>query len=436
MFGKKKRTQVIVVGAGPVGRLLALALNTRGVDVHLFDQEWRGITRSYATALHPSALELLDQFGIAQPVLDQALPVERVVFYDSEGPRAAVDLKQLPSRYPLVAVIPQSAFEEILEHELHRRGITIEWQRRVAVLESHADRMDVSVEVMEHFSTGYATAHTEVAVQNTLHYEAAFVIGADGGESFTRLNQGFEIEQLGGPEHFRVFEFLSDRASDSEVRIVLDNSHSNVLWTLPGGHQRWSFQVDGSAPDAEKSRLLSPLREPRERTNVDALNRLIQGRAPWFGWVDNVVWAGDARFERRLAPRLGKGRVWLLGDAAHQTGPIGVQSMNAGLIEADELASVLSDIVIWHGPLDGLASYEATVQRRWRRLLGKEDAICAQDDAEDWVRAHASSILSCIPASDGHLLAAADQLRLTLVSAWHDGRGAVSSPQSPQEVNV
>jgi 2-polyprenyl-6-methoxyphenol hydroxylase-like FAD-dependent oxidoreductase len=411
MFGKRKRTDAIVVGAGPVGRFLALELNARGIGVHVFEQEWRGISRSYAAALHPSSLELLDRFGLVDRVLEHALRVDRVSFYDSVGPRAIIDMRELPSKYPFVAVIPQNELEAVLEAELKERGIEIEWHSRVAELRPGPERVEATIELIEHYSSGYAVAHTEETVAKRVEYVAAFAIGADGADSFTRLNQGFRQER-GPAEEFEVFEFASERSPSPEMRVVIDPSTTNVLWTLPHGRQRWSFQVGAGTPDPDRSRLVVPLRD-ESTSKSPILNRLIHERAPWFeGPVNQIIWSGEARFERRLASRVGNGRIWLLGDAAHGTSPIGVQSMNAGLLEASELAEIIADIVRRNAPFGRLESYESSVRRRWKQLLGVENPIQAQAGTDEWVRANAARIIPCIPATDTHLQIAAEQLRL------------------------
>jgi 3-(3-hydroxy-phenyl)propionate hydroxylase len=247
-------------------------------------------------------------------------------------------------------------------------------------------------------------------------WEAAFIVGADGASSFTRRNLGIKYERCGAVQEFDVFEFESERQSN-EVRVVLDADLTNVLWTLPGARQRWTFQVEnaGSAHrEAAKSRLLMQLpgdSSPKHAAKM--LTDLITARAPWFdSEPGDIAWSGDVRFEQRLASNLGKGRAWLVGDAAHQTGPVGVQSMNAGLVEARELARRIADTLRAKGGPERLIDYEASVQKRWRQLLGQKNALGPSETADGWVRAQAARIVPCIPATDADLLAAAAQLGL------------------------
>ena len=81
MLGKRE-TEVVVVGAGPVGLLAAISLKTAGVDVHVYDAGQRTAAHSYALVLHPSTLRLLDRFGLAESCTAAGRVVTRLGVYD------------------------------------------------------------------------------------------------------------------------------------------------------------------------------------------------------------------------------------------------------------------------------------------------------------------------------------------------------------------
>jgi 2-polyprenyl-6-methoxyphenol hydroxylase-like FAD-dependent oxidoreductase len=116
-------------------------------------------------------------------------------------------------------------------------------------------------------------------------------------------------------------------------------------------------------------------------------------------------------FERRLADRVGGGRVWLAGDAAHITGPVGAQSMNVGLREAHELADAIASARGGAGTA-AFAAYDAGRKREWERLLAP-GVVAATADATAWARKRAERILPCVPASGAHLTTLLAQLGLT-----------------------
>jgi 2-polyprenyl-6-methoxyphenol hydroxylase-like FAD-dependent oxidoreductase len=155
-----------------------------------------------------------------------------------------------------------------------------------------------------------------------------------------------------------------------------------------------------------------------ERSNMvdDAhLRQFIEERAPWFkGSIDHISWRMVVRFERRLAQKFGQNRVWLAGDAAHTTGPVGVQSMNIGLFETWELAHAMSRVLHEGAPLSEVEGCAAAWHAEWRRLHGLAGGLKAGPNADPWIASHATALLSCIPAHGRKLAALAGQIGLTL----------------------
>jgi FAD binding domain len=124
-----------------------------------------------------------------------------------------------------------------------------------------------------------------------------------------------------------------------------------------------------------------------------------------------------------LAESFGRGRVWLAGDAAHLTGPLGVQSLNVGLDEASELALRMAD-ALRHPARAGFGvDYDAKRTLQWRELLGIEERASLGARSPDWARRHLHRLVACLPASEGDLDELLEQLRLSPVSA-HPERSA------------
>ena len=89
---REERTEVLVVGAGPVGLLTAILLAEAGIEVRIIDREERTTARSYACALHPRTLKLLDRMGLAAPMIERGRRVEKIAFYDGATRQAEVKL--------------------------------------------------------------------------------------------------------------------------------------------------------------------------------------------------------------------------------------------------------------------------------------------------------------------------------------------------------
>jgi len=343
---RQTRTEVLVVGAGPVGLWTALLLAESGIEVILIDRETHTTARSYACALHPATLQLFDQFGLAQSVIERGRRVGTVGFYDGAQRQAEVHLSKLGGEFPFLLILPQSALEGLLEQRLRAAGVQVHWDHRFEGLTQDEDSISAVVEELEGTSTGYIVPHWETVVKTRGELQAQFVIGADGQNSMVRSRAPLEYKRVGQAESFAAIEFQMEESAPQELRVVLDDTTTNVLWPLGEHHCRWTFQIVrpnslGDFPEKERRsvRVTDPAADQRIRQYVQ---KIASERAPWFtNSLARIDWCTEVSFEKRLAVEFGKGRCWLAGDAAHQTGPVGVQSMNAGFNEALILANAL-----------------------------------------------------------------------------------------------
>jgi len=413
------RTDVLVVGAGPTGLLAALQLAQRGARVVLIEEEWRSAGHSYALALHARSLDRLGEVALAQAAVDAGNRLASMRLFDNAEPRAWLDLAVPGKRFPFVLALPQSALEQLLARRLEELGVKVRWSHRLAGLEARGDAVIATVQQLEKQSGGYAVAHTEWVVADELEVEASFVVGADGHRSLTRRALGVAFPEVGPSQTFAVLECAASGSPAEELRLVLDGGRVSALWPLPGARARWSLELEApevSAAERYKSRLSTRLGERFFHHLPDAAtSALLRHRAPWFpAEPADVGWSIEVRFERRLAEAFGRGRVWLAGDSAHLTGPAGMQSMNAGLDEASDLALRIDRVRRGEGSLELLEQYGRERASSWRVLLGLDGELRAGPSAAPLVAQSASRLLSCLPATDGELGLLAGRIGLEL----------------------
>ena len=174
------------------------------------------------------------------------------------------------------------------------------------------------------------------------------------------------------------------------MRVILDPDLTSVYWPLEEGRCRWGFQIRDSSEHA---------------ASMERLERLIATRAPWCtARPTQIYWSTLGLFESRVTRSFGKGGVWLAGDAAHQTAPVGVHSMNSGLMEARELAARMTRILRAGGAASLLEEFAARTNEAWQWLLGRKPGRGARcPGADPWVRQAGARILACIPASGDDL---------------------------------
>jgi 2-polyprenyl-6-methoxyphenol hydroxylase-like FAD-dependent oxidoreductase len=415
---RETQTEVLVVGAGPVGLWSALLLAERGIDVTLIDRESRTTARSYACAIHPSTLQLLDRLGLAQSVIERGRSLDRIAFYDGAERQAEIRLSKLGGDFPFLVVLPQSALEGLLEQRLRAAGARVHWNHRFEGFTENQETVSATIEQLEGTSTGYIVPHWETVVKSRDTLTAQFLVGADGHNSMVRPRAGLEYTRTGETESFAAFEFECNWTEEDELRVVLDQNSTNVLWPLGHRRYRWTFQLlrselQGDFPEKERRSVRVAQASVDERIR-HYVQTVAQQRAPWFKTdVHHVDWCTEVTFERRVAKPFGRNRCWLAGDSAHQTGPVGVQSMNMGFREAEILGSLIHKILREGAPVESLETYDRDQQQEWRTLHGLSGGLKAHS-AKSWVAARSSRILSCLPGCSVGLIQMAEQIGLSL----------------------
>lgn len=392
--------EVLVVGAGPVGLAAALFLRQHGVRVEIVDMNQRTTQHSYALAIHPRTLRVLDEARLTGALTAAGRKLTKVAYYQGREKRAELDYSSLPSKHPYLLVIRQSLLEKTAEEALRRNDLNVLWNHRLQALDSF-DTPRAEVAKLDQVATGYPVARTESLVVRSETIRPAFVVGADGYDSAVRRMAGIEMENFGAGQVFSVYEVEATGELPNDVRIMLDPDLTSVYWPLEDGRCRWGFQIQSA--DAH---------DP----SIRRLEQFVASRAPWCtARPTQVYWSTLAVFEPRVAGSFGRGGVCLAGDAAHQAGPVAVHSMNSGLVEARELAARIARTVR-EGQPSSLAEYAAETQAAWRELLGAGREVRALPDATPWVRDARTRIVASLPASGEDVEPLLTQIGLTLAS--------------------
>lgn len=413
-MSNKLQTEVLVVGAGPVGMMAALLLTQNGIKTRIIDQEARTAGHSYSCALHPRTLSLLHQVGVVYDALELGHRVYSVGFYEGKERQAEVKLSALPVEFPFALVLEQSTLENLLEQKLRQAGVRIDWNHRLANLEMDDTGATAVIEQLGMTGKGYGVPDFDLDVKDSSEARANFIIGADGPKSLVRSQLGLRFQNAGAPQHFQVYEVEAEDVHTHEARVVLDHTTA-VMWPLSTSRCRWSFQINPNPthedfPRKDRDRIVL-VERPGEQIHLHELQYLLNTHASWCQTsIKEVVWATDVQFERRLVRHFGRDAGWLAGDAAHQTGPVGMQSMNIGFREAANLVEALKRILRKDGSKDLLRNYGRVHRAEWQQLLGFEAGEAAAEKASPWVRQRAFRIVGSIPASGADLVFLLQQL--------------------------
>ncbi|HEU4581425.1 MAG TPA: NAD(P)/FAD-dependent oxidoreductase [Polyangiaceae bacterium] len=377
-----KDMEACVVGGGPIGLFAAACLQERGVEVGVIDAEWERPVRSYACGLHPETLRQFDRLGLMPALQELAHRVDRVVVCDEQKRGTAIELAAVGGPFPHVLTLRQSDLQDLLAQRLAQLGVELALGQQVRTISMSSGAVHCVSVPQQRGAGSAANGAAALPPGDAIVRRAEYVIAADGFDSVGRRALGVEFMDAKRSEAFAIFEFEADLSElQHEAYVVLGADSVSAFWPLGPSLGRWTFQI---------------WEQLDETPSLEALQQLLAERAPWFRpRPEQLGWVTTSSFERRIARRFGSDRLWLAGDAAHVTTPIGFQSMNRGFVEVSVLAELISNRLRGEAEARGFQRFEREQQREWRRLLG-----LGTTPLPGWLTsADQARLAPCLPAS-------------------------------------
>jgi 2-polyprenyl-6-methoxyphenol hydroxylase-like FAD-dependent oxidoreductase len=367
------QSDVLIIGAGPTGLVLALWLTKLGVKVRIVDKATEPGTTSRALAVQARILELYRQLDLAGTVIARGHRVPAVNLWVRGEAAARLSFENVGAGltpYPFLQIFPQDQHERLLIERLEALGVTVE--RRTEL-------------------TGFAQDENRVIARlrgpdgQEVECEASYIAGCDGARSVVRetIGTGFP----GGT--YRQIFYVADveaagPALNGELHVDLDEADFLGVFPLAG---------------QGRARLIGTVRDERaDRANTltfmdvsdRAINHLKVG-------VRKVNWFSTYHVHHRVTQHFRKDRAFLLGDAAHIHSPAGGQGMNTGIGDAINLAWKLAEVLARRGDDNLLDSYEAERIGFARRLVATTDRafsfVSAEGRLADIVRTRVAPVL-------------------------------------------
>jgi 2-polyprenyl-6-methoxyphenol hydroxylase-like FAD-dependent oxidoreductase len=347
-------TDVLIVGAGPTGLVLALWLTRLGVRIRIIDQTAEPGTTSRALAVQARTLEFYRQVGLADAVVERGHKLLAGNIWVSGAHASRFVLGAMGegiSPYPYALIFPQDEHERLLIDRLAESRVNVERQTVLADFEE---------------TNGRVRAHLKRPDGAIEACTASYIAGCDGARSTVR--EALRIGFPGGVYNhlFYVADVEASGATmNGELHVALDATDFLAVFPLK---------------DRGRARLIGTVRAEAEQQHQDhhdqdlSWNDVSKRVIDWMRIdVARVNWFSTYRVHHRVADHFRMGRAFILGDAAHIHSPVGGQGMNTGIGDAVNLAWKLAAAI--HGDANPslLDSYEPERIKFARQLVATTD---------------------------------------------------------------
>ena len=309
------KDQVIIVGAGPTGMILALWLNKLGVKVRVLDKAPGPGTTSRATAVQARTLELYEQLDLTKAVVERGKQIHQSNLWVNGERKAEITLGDFGkglTPYPYLLIYPQDRHENLLVERLTAAGVPIERDTEVLDFEDHGTHVCVRFRDSE-------------GREGTA--EALYLVGCDGAHSIVRKTLNLDFP---GGTYEKLFYVADVQATGPLVdgQIHIGSEQSDFIAVLNYA-EHGLIRLIGTVNGTDNTDLTALHFEDVSRKVLNSLKVN----------VEKVNWFSVYRVHHRVASTFRKGRALIAGDAGHIHSPVGGQGMNTGI----------GDFIFWPG---------------------------------------------------------------------------------------
>jgi len=329
--------QVLVVGAGPTGLVLAADLLARGIRTRVIDKGDGMALQARAVGIHARTLEVLNTMGLAESFIERGQVVRELRFYSRGRCLTSLEFARCGSRFGYLLDLPQDQTERLLRARVAELGGAIE------------QRAELTGLIPE---SGAVTATIRCPAGQTRTITAGYVVGCDGAHSRVRRELGLTFHGHPYPQDWLLADVLLDGdlpgrgLREDAIHAFFRPDGLPVIFFPMRGH-RWRLTLPFAGERGDQAPTLAEIQH------------LTSQRAPRPVTVSDPTWLASFRCHRRSASAYRRGRVLLAGDAVHIHSPAGGQGLNTGMLDAHNLGWKLALVASGRAPDALLDSYGA-----------------------------------------------------------------------------
>ncbi|KAK5449830.1 hypothetical protein LTS15_008402 [Exophiala xenobiotica] len=359
-------TDLVIVGAGPAGLTLAAWASRFGLKARIIDDKATQVYHGRADGLHPRTIEILDSFGIATSITDEAQPIREICSWNpSEKDESRIersqrirDPEQDLSRYPQMS-LKQGCIEGAFLDLLQREGV-LRVERNVVTKSIFYDEIHEK-EHSEHAITLNISHGDETQLSNgarPIHEQirTKYLVGADGAHSWVRGKCGFEVDKNRTQKHFGVFDIVPlTNFPDVRLSCVIHSAHHGSVMTLPreGRLVRCYVQL-AETGDGEQSF------DTKQTSFEDILVKAQKIFSPFQLQSAACEWWSVYTVDHQITKTTSlHNRVFLVGDAVHAHTPTMGAGMNVSIQDSFNLGWKLGMVIKGLAKPDLLDTYQS-----------------------------------------------------------------------------
>lgn len=367
-------TDVVVIGAGPVGLMLANLLGGYGVDVVVLEAREELIDYPRAVGVDDEALRSMQTIGLVEKVLPHTVPDQKIRIVNGERKiLAEIDPTTREFGYPRRNGFVQPLVDKVLLDGLERfASVTVRFRAEATGVAQDADSATVTVRT---------PSGDEVIT-------AKYVVSCEGGTSSVRKALGIGFDGETRTTRGLVIDVANDPIGTPHAVFGGDPTRGYATLSLPHGIRRWEFS-------------LLPGEDESLADDDEFVHGLLKDHVPDPAGLD-IIRRRVYSHHARVAARFQDGRVLLAGDAAHIMPVVAGQGWNSGIRDALNLGWKLAAVVKGTADDSLVQTYEAERMDHVKAMvalsLSMANLVTDTSKVRTWVRDRVAGVIDHVPA--------------------------------------